>query len=201
MSRQNDSVTHIIMTAVACNDVATVETMCADADIFLLGNALRFAVFKRHDLGIVRILGAEIAKRNENKEVGRALTMALQRNNMEAFDVLMDIAPNNTNYRECLHEAVMCGYTLCVQKILPRCDISSFGQQLLAQACYNRHDSMVDLLYPHCNAQEALEFLEKEKAPDDRKILLIERIEREQLRQTLVDTVDNSTRHIGTRKI
>lgn len=201
MSRKNESITHIIMTAVACNDVATVENMCAEAPVSSLGGALRFAVFKRHNLGIVRALGAELSQRNCEGELAGALMMALQRNYIEAFDVLMEFASPSTNYRECLHEAVMCGYTMCVQKILPRCDISSFGQQLLAQASYNKHNAMVDLLYPHCNAQQALEFLENEKVADDRKQLLIERMDRERLRQTLEDAVENTTHHSGARKI
>lgn len=202
MSRQNDSVRHIVMTAVACNDVATVEAMCKSAPKSLLASALRFAVFKHHDLNIVRVLGECIEEVSWGEGLfSGLLTMALERNNIDAFDVLMEIGVHNHDYQKCLHEAVMRGYTQCVQKILPRCDISSFGHQLLAQACFNQHEEMVDLLYAHCDPHQALEFLNQEKVTEDRKYLLVERIEQERLHQTLSAATHFDKHSFGTRKI
>lgn len=202
MSRENESVANIIMTAVACNDVATVEAMCKSATKVALTSALRFAVFKHHDLNIVRLLGERIEELLwDNGIFPGLLTMALQRNNIAAFDVLMEIGVHNRDYQKCLHEAVMRGYTQCVQKILPRCDISSFGHQLLAQACFNQYEQMVDLLYAHCDPHQALEFLNQEKVTEDRKHLLVERIERERLHQTLSAATCFDKHSFGTRKI
>lgn len=202
MSREDECVTHIIMTAVACNDVATVEAMCKSATKVALASALRFAVFKHHDLNIVRVLGERMEDLTWDDGIFPGLlTIAVERNNIDAFEVLIEIGVHNRDYQKCLHEAVMRGYTQCVQKILPRCDISSFGHQLLAQACFNQHEEMVDLLYAHCDPHQALEFLNQEKVTEDRKLLLVERIERERLHQTLSAAIHFNKHCFGTRKI
>lgn len=202
MSRENEGDMHIIMQAVAGNDLATVETMCKIASKALLVSALHFAVLKHHNLNIVQALGERIEELTwADGVLSGVLTMALERNNIDAFDVLMEVGVHNRDYRKCLHEAVIRGYIPCVQKILPRCDISLFGHQLLAQACFNQHEQMVDLLYPHCDPHQALEFLNQEKVTEDRKHLLVERMERERLHQALSAATHFDNHPFGTRKI
>lgn len=178
-----------LLHAVACNHVESVAQMCGTADCELVSKALKFAVFQHKDIAIVRHLLAL----KHAVALTPVLLIALERKNLEAFEVVLDAADPSEDKRRVVHEAVMYGYTQCVQQLLKHCCIDTYGHQLLAQACFNKKEAMVDLLYDLCNAQQALDFLTAENIPDDGKRLIVERMEREQLHQKLHSAVEQKT--------
>lgn len=187
-----------LLNAVACNHVESVAQLCGTADCDLVGKALKFAVFQHKDIAIVRHLLAL----KHAVALTPILLIALERKNLEAFEVILEGADPLEDKRRVVHEAVMRGYTSCVQQLLKQCSIDAYGHQLLAQACFNKQENMVDLLYDLCDAQQALDFLSAENINDDGKRLIMERMEREQLRESLSTVVNTATPiYTGVRKI
>lgn len=194
---QDMTLEHDLLSAVACNNSEAVARACGAASAELVGKALKFAVFHHKDIAIVHTL----LSLNHTLFLTPVLLTALHRNNLEAFKAVLDKASPLDDRRKVVHEAVMYGYLPCVQQLLKHSCVETYAHQLLAQASFNGHAHMVDFLYDFADPNAALAFLEQERVPERGKQLLVERIEQQQLRQTLINTVTDDKHPTKRNKI
>lgn len=186
-----------LLNAVACNNCEGVAQACGTANAELVGKALKFAVFQRKDIAIVHTLLAL----DHTLCLTPVLLIALERNNLEAFEAVLNKANPLEDRRRVVHEAVMYGYLPCVQQLLKHSCIDTYAHQLLAQASFNGHAQMVDFLCDFADPYTALAFLEQEQVPASGKELLMEHIKQQQLRQTLINTVNDDNHPTKRNKI
>lgn len=186
-----------LLSSVACNNSEGVARACGAASADEVGKALKLAVFQRKDIAIVHTLLAL----NHTLCLTPVLLTALQRNNLEAFEAVLNKANPLDDRQRVVHEAVMYGYLPCVQQLLKHSCIDTYAHQLLAQASYNGHAHMVDFLSNFAEPREALAFLEQERVSERHKSLLVEIIKQQQLRQTLINTVNDDNHPTKRNKI
>lgn len=186
-----------LLSAVAHDDIQAVAKISAATDATLIKRALHFAVFRHSDIQIISTLIAL----HPRTDCSALLLGAIQRRNFDAFDCILAHSDPNENKQQVMHEAVMYGYISCVRQLLTHCCIDTYGHQLLAQACFNGHSGMVDLLYDLCDPHQALDFLNNEKVPESGRQLIVQRMEQERLRQHLTDATDLQRKTSGIRKI
>lgn len=186
-----------LLSAVALNDFEAVVQTLPYADPTLIKRALTFAVFRHGNIKIVEAL-LEV---HPHTDCIDTLLIALQRRNFEAFDRIFTHSDPNDNKDRVMCEAVMRGHVSCVRQLLTHCCIDTYGHQLLAQACFNGHSEMVDLLYDLCDPVQALDFLKNEKISEAGQQLIVQRMEQEQLRAHLCDVTQLSAKSLGARKI
>jgi ankyrin repeat protein len=178
-----------LLSAVAHDDIQAVAKISAATDATLIKRALHFAVFRHSDIQIVSTLIAL----HPRTDCSALLLGAIQRRNFDAFDCILAHADPNESKQQVMHEAVMYGYLSCVRQLLKQCRIDTYGYQLLAQACFNGHSEMVDLLYDLCDPHQALDFLNTEKVPEANRQLIVQRMEQEQQRQRLMQCMNTQS--------
>lgn len=184
--------------AVAGGWLQKISAAAAHVDEETLLGTLRFAVFQHQSSAVIEELVKHAGKRNLNS----VLLLAVNRNYLEAFDVVWNYVDPNEDQQQVLKEAVMRGHTGCVRKLLQQQEVSDYlGGQLLAHACYNQDTEMVDVLYDVCNPQAALDILHNYNDRQKHTQLIVQRMEQERLRAHLSDVAGLSKKSVGVRKI
>lgn len=187
-----------LLIAVEGNRIKKIAAVAPHVDEETVLGCLRFAVFQHRSSAVIEELVKHAGKRNLNS----VLLLAVNRNYLEAFNVVWNYVDPNEDQQKVLKEAVMRGHTGCVRKLLQQQEVSDYlGGQLLAHACFNQDTDMVDLLYDVCNPQAALDILHNDNARKKHTQLIVQRMEQEQLRAHLGDVAGLTTKSLGVRKI
>lgn len=187
-----------LLSAVARNHIKKIAAAAPHVEKEIVLKSLRFAVFQHRSSAVIE----ELVKHAGQCGLNSILLVAVNRNHMEAFDVVWNYVDPHEDKTDVLKDAVRLGRTACVRKLLRQQNISNYlGGTLLAQACFNQDADMVDLLYGVCDPQAALDDLNSRNLSRKHSKLIVQRLEQEQLRAHLRDVVGLETKPVGGRKL
>jgi len=192
-----------LLSSVANNNANLIAAACVGVDNAIVVQALRFAVFKHREMAVVNELLRFVGKDN----LTEVLVVAVERNNLKAFDAVYAHCNTSDNHEKAVRAVVMRGDVSRVTQLLESQDITDYGHELLAQAIFNVDTDMVELLFDRCNPQRTLEYLRERGvvAPGTQSVMdrLMERLterwkdmERERQRCVLIEAIEPHTSHI-----